>query len=143
MELEEGLLSRGVVGDLHGPRLQEKEKWEYTCKSHPPSLPPSLPPFLPPSPPHLINPHVPDDNIVYGGDHLGPGVVAVGAVYHEVGDSDGVDCYVLPPELGGHRVLLPEGPVLVLHMHGKHGRMVAHLWVWGEREGESLLQHSH
>ena len=72
---------------------------------------------------------------MYGGDHLGPGVVAAGAVHHEVGDSDGVGCYVLPPELGGHRVLLPEGPVLVLHVHGKHGRMVAHLWVWGEREG--------
>ena len=86
----------------------------------PPSLPPSLTSSLPPSSPHLINPHVPDDNI---------------AVYHEVGDSDGVGCYVLPPELGGHRVLLPEGPVLVLHVHGKHGRMVAHLWVRGEREG--------
>ena len=98
---------------------------DYSCKSHPPSLPPS--------PPHLINPHVPDDNIVYGGDHLGPGVVAAGAVHHEVGDSDGVGRYVLPPELGGHRVLLPEGPVLVLHVHGKHGRMVAHLWVWGGR----------
>ena len=72
---------------------------------------------------------------MYGGDHLGPGVVAAGAVHHEVGDSDGVGRYVLPPELGGHRVLLPEGPVLVLHVHGKHGRMVAHLWVWGEREG--------
>ena len=45
----------------------------------------------------------------------------------KVCDSDGVAGHIFPSELGSHSILLPEGPVLVLHMHRKHRRMVAHL----------------
>ena len=54
------------------------------------------------------------------------------AVYEQVSDSNRVTGDVLPSELGGHGVLLPERPVLMLHMHRKHWRMVTHL---GEGEG--------
>ena len=45
----------------------------------------------------------------------------------EVGYPDGVAGDIFSSEFGGHRVLLPQSPVLVLHMHRKHWRMVTYL----------------
>lgn len=77
-----------------------------------------------------------------GGDHLIPGVVISTLVKHDVSVTDRVSHQVLPSELGGHSVLLPQREVLVLHIHSKHRRMVSHLTCHmttarGEREGES------
>lgn len=49
------------------------------------------------------------------------------AMNDKVCDSNGITGNVLPSKLGGHCILLPEGPVLVLHVHSKHRRMMTHL----------------
>ena len=54
------------------------------------------------------------------------------AMYDKVCDSNGITGNVFPSKLGGHCILLPEGPVLVLYVHSKHRRMMTHL----ERERE-------
>ena len=83
----------------------------------------------------LVNPHVPHDDAVDGGGDFGPGVIALALVHHQMTGAQRVDHEVLPTELGGHGVLLPERPVSVLHMHRKHGRVVAHL---GQQETQHV-----
>lgn len=78
-------------------------------------------------PTYQVDPQLSDNDVVDGSDDFAPGVVASSAMENQVGVSSGVDGQVLPSELGGHRILLPQSPLPVLHMHGKHRRVVAHL----------------
>ena len=70
-----------------------------------------------------------------GSDDLVPGVVVSALMEDNVGVPDGVADEIFAPELGGHCVLFPHGEVLVLYVHGKHGRVVGDLVAVGEGEG--------
>ncbi len=58
---------------------------------------------------------------------FGPGVVALSLVYNYMTATQRIDHQILATKLRRYCVLLPEDPILVFHMHGKHRRMVAHL----------------
>ena len=64
-----------------------------------------------------------------GGGDLGPGIVTPGLVNDDMAAAQRVAHQVLAPKLGGHCVLLPEAPLLMLHVHGKHRRVVTNLCI--------------
>ena len=70
-----------------------------------------------------------------GHHHFVPGVMATTLVEDQVHSSDGETLEVLPPELTRESILLPEGPVLVLAMHGQHWGVVTDLLI--SRGGET------
>lgn len=48
---------------------------------------------------YQVNPKAAYNNVVYSGDSLSPGVVALGAVKHKVAAPNWIDSQILPPEL--------------------------------------------
>ena len=71
---------------------------------------------------------------MYSDQDFGPCVMVTCFMEHQVGGANGVHKEVLPPELRGNAVLLPVGPIFMLHIHGTHRGVVADLW-GGGREG--------
>ena len=75
-----------------------------------------------------------------GGDDLVPGVVVPALMEDNVGVPDRVADEVFAPELGRDGVLLPHGKVLVLNVHGKHGRVVGDLVTVGREIITNFLE---
>lgn len=91
----------------------------------------------------LVYPQASHDNVMNGDDSLAPGIVTLGAVEDNMAAANGSHCEVLATKLGGSCELLPEGPILVLNVLGKHRRMVTHLQAGrqGWREGGKKMLH--
>ena len=85
---------------------------------------------------YVVDPRLPHHQIAYGDDHLGPGVVVPRAVEDQVEASNGGALQVVATELAPNRVLLPQGPVLVLGYHGQGRWMMTHLEPKKEGENE-------
>ena len=81
---------------------------------------------------YQVHPEAPNNDVVDGDGGLIPRVVALGPIKDQVAATNGVADDILPPELGGESVFLPECPILAVCVHRKHGRMVADL---GGEEG--------
>ena len=60
-------------------------------------------------------------------DSLAPRVVTLCAMEDNMAAANGGHCEVLAPELGHSGELLPESPILVFNVLGKHWRVVTHL----------------
>ena len=76
---------------------------------------------------YQVHPEAPHNDVVDGDGGLIPRVVALGPMEDQVAATNGVADDILPPELGGESVFLPECPILALCVHCKHGRVVADL----------------
>ena len=76
----------------------------------------------------VFHPQLANDDIVYDGLDLPPGVVVAGLGELQVGDAEGLHLQVLAPELGAAGELLPAGPAEVgLAVLRHHRRVVQHL----------------
>ena len=76
---------------------------------------------------HLVYPQLAHDDIMDCGGHFGPSVMTLTTIYDHMAAAKGIADEILASKLRGYSILLPEDPVLVLHMHGKHWGMMAHL----------------
>lgn len=76
---------------------------------------------------YLVNPQSPHDDIVHGDNSLPPCVVALGAMKNNMAATYRGNCKILASELGYSCELLPERPIFVLYVLGKHWRVVTHL----------------
>ena len=77
-------------------------------------------------------PTVPDD-VVNNDSGPPPSVVTLASMEDKMTKANGIAGDVLAPETDCHSPLLPEDPVFVLQVVGKHWRVVTHLDVYKRR----------